>query len=359
MKRWIAAGLALALPLLAGCDLVPQEEVLPQMPVVQQIEEMVYETTQVMRGDLAQEKIYSCSYQPAEEEKLYFNQKNQAIKAIYVQAGDRVEKGQLIAELDNTSVLKSIENQQYTLDSLNLQIVQQQNYIKTQEERIQVLTELAQKDASYNSRITSAQQSLESRKSQLSLLYAQLSIERGALEELEAQLKSRQLYAGIDGIVSYTLDLGNTTVYTKNQLICNIQNLGEASFVGSFPAGMISLEQEIILRDGDKEMPVVAKSIDAPDEKGNCSVSFKLVVPDASLKAGDSARVTLVNASLTDVLYLPALAVQEKENGAFVYYLDGNGILAVKAVEAGETINGCTHIISGLVEGEVVLAKTP
>ena len=359
MKRFIAAGLLLTIPLLSSCALVPQEEVLPQMPLIQEIDEIVHETTPVMRGDLALEKIFSCSYQPAEEEKLYFPQKNQAIAAIYVQAGDKVEKGQLIAELDNTAILKSIENQQYTLDSLNLQIVQQQKYIETQQERIQVLTELAKTDPSYEARVASAKQTLESRNSQLTLLYAQLSVERSALEELEADLKGRQLYSGIRGTVSYAAELGTATVYTKNQLICTIQNLGEASFVGFFNEGLVTVGQQLTLKNGNKEMPVEAVSVSPPDVNGNCSVRFTLLNPDPTLKAGDSARVTLVSQFLPDVLYLPTSAVHSTAQGSYVFYIDDKGLIAAKPVETGGSINGFVHIISGLQEGEPVLLNKP
>lgn len=359
LKRMIAGCLLLTLPLLSACSLVPQEEVLPQMPVIQQIEEQVTETVQVMRGDLALEKIFSCTYQPAEEEKLYFPVNGQAIDAIYVKRSDTVKKGDLIAELDNTGILQQIEGQQQTLDSLNLQIVQQQNYMKIQQQRIDTLTELAALDPSYEARIASAKQSLESRDSQLTLLYAQLSVEKTALSELEEDLKYRQLYAGIDGTVSYTLDLGSSTVYTKNQLICTIQNLGQASFVGFFQDGLITVGQKLTLRNNDKETEVIATSLSEPDKAGNVSVSFALVTPDASLKAGDTARVTLVTEQLENVLFLPNSAIHKREGGAFVYYLDEKGIIAVKPVEIGSSINGYTHIISGLTEGETLLMDAP
>lgn len=360
MKRILAAGLVLALPLLSACSLIPQEEVIPQMPIVQQAQDPVYETVQVSRGDLALEKIFSCSYQPAEEEKLYFPENGQAIEAIYVQPGDTVEVGQLIAELNNTAILQKIENQQHTLDTLNLQIVQQLNYIEVQEQRIATLTQLAQKSSSYEAKLNSAKQSLESRNSQLTMLYAQLSVERSVLKELEADLANRQLYAGINGTVSYTLDLGNSTVYTRNNLICAIQNLGEAAYVGFFKDGLITEGQKIVLRDTKGvEREVVAQSIAPPDANGNCSVTFALVVSDATLKAGDSARITLVTEYLQNVLYIPADAVHSRSDGAFVYYQDANGLLAAKEIVTGPTINGCTQIVSGLKEGETILVDLP
>ena len=359
MKRICAVCLLLTLPLMSACSLIPQEEELPQMPVVQEIADTVVETVPVLRGELIEEKIFSCSYQPIGEEKLYFSENGQAIAAIHVQRGDEVKVGDLIAELDNTQIQQRIDAQQHTVDSLNLQIVQEQNYIEVQKERIDVLKALAETDPSYDARVTSAEATLESRNSQVNYLYAQLSVEKSALRELEEELKGRQLYAGIDGTVSYTFNLGSTTEYTKNQLICTIQDLSGASFVGAFKEGMFTLGQKVSMRTDDNTLDAEVASISPADESGNCTVSFSLLTPDATLKAGDSARMTLVANHLEDTLYLPDSAVNKENDISFVYYLDDNGLIAAKAVEAGISINKCTQIISGLEEGDLVLANAP
>ena len=359
MKRIYALCLLLTFPLMTACSLIPQEEVLPQMPIVQEIPDAVIETVEVLRGELKEERIFNCSYQPISEEKLYFSENGQAIAAIYVQAGDTVSAGDLIAELDNTQIQQKIDAQQQTLDSLNLQIVQEQNYIAVQKERIKVLQELAQTDPSYGSQLASAEASLQSRNSQVTYLYAQLSVEKSALSELEEVLKGRQLYATIDGTASYVFDLGDSTVYTKNQLICTLQDLSKASFVGTFREGMLTLGQQLTFLTSDSSVEVEVSQISPADEKGNCTVSFSLLTPDTSLRAGDGGRVTLVSNYLADTLYLPDSAVHKENGVSFVYYMDDNGLIGVKAIETGISINNCTQIISGLDEGELVLADAP
>ena len=69
MKRICAACLVLALPLLSSCALVPQEEVLPQMPVIQEVAAAAPETVEVLRGDLSLEKIFSEAPEKPEEPK--------------------------------------------------------------------------------------------------------------------------------------------------------------------------------------------------------------------------------------------------------------------------------------------------
>ena len=359
MKRRCIAGLLLTIPLLSACSLVPQEEVLPQMPVVQEVEDVILETAMVMRGDLMEEKIFTCTYQPISEEKLYFPENGQAIAAVYVQTGDEVKVGDLIAELDNTQIHQRIDAQQHTVDALNLQIIQEQNYIKVQKERIEVLKELAKTDSSYNTQVTSAEAALESRNSQVTYLYAQLSVENSALAELQADLKNRQLYAGIDGTVSYTVKLSNTTTYTKNTLICTIQDLSKASFIGPFKEGLLELNQQLTLQTDEKALDAIVSHISPPDDKGNCTVTFSLLTPDATLKAGDSARMTLVTTFVEDVLYLPSIAVHKENDVSFVYYPDEKGLIAVKPVETGASIKNRIQITGGLEEGDVVFFDSP
>lgn len=359
MKKRILACLFPFLLLLSACSLIPEEEVLPQMPLIKEIPAAEPETIAVMRGDMLEEKTFSCSYQPTNQEKLYFPQNNQLIAAVYVQPGDTVKAGDLLAELDNTQLQQKIDSQQATVDSLNLQITQEQNYIRVQKERIQTLKTLAQENPSYDTRITSAEASLESRNSQLNYLYSKLSVENLALEELHQQLKQRQLYAPMDGTISYTVTLSSTPTYTKNTLICTIQDLSHASFTGSFKSGLLKLEEEVVLRTDTNELQAVVSQISAPDSSGNCTVTFTLLTPDPTLTSGQSARTTLTTRYLQDVLYLPNAAIQKKKEVSFVYYTDESGQLAAKSVVTGDSINGHTHIISGLEEGDIVLADIP
>ncbi len=363
MKRFFAAcltaGCVLTATLLPGCALIPQEEELPQMPVVADIPETVLETVPVLRGALKEEKTFTCTFQPAEEENLYFEESGQPIAAVFVKAGDEVKAGDLLAELDNTLIHQSIASQQHAIDALKLRIAQEQDCIALEKERIAVLQALAQKDASYSSKVTSAEAALESRSSQLTYLYAQLSVENSTLEELDSALQERQLYASIDGTVSYALELGTSPVYSSRQTVCTVQNLDGASFLGSFPQGLLEAGQTQTLSLNGSTVEVLIRQVTPTDGKGSCTVSFSLVAPDPSLKSGDKAYLTLVSNSLEDALYLPNTAIQTQNGVSFIYYPGEDGILSVKEVKTGLRINSYVQIVSGLEEGDPVLKKAP
>lgn len=356
MKR-ICALLSLSvLMLLSGCSLVPVEEVLPQMPVIAQIDSEEVETVTVVRGDMINQKDYICKYQPVNQESLYFSESGPVIESVYVQVGDTVKAGDLIAELDNTQIHEKIATQQQTVDSLNLQIAQQQNYIALQEERIALLTQLAQTDAGYESRLNSARQTLDSQNEQLVTLFARYSVELTYLEELEESLKNRQLYAGMDGTVSFALNVERSTVYAKSQLVCTIQDLTHASFVGTFPAGHFKEGEQTVLYIQDQPRDVAVQSITKSENGEEETVSFTLATPDTTLKTGDTAKITLVLDHLKDVLYLPNKVLHRQNDICYVYYQDENGLTAAKEIEIGLYIDGNTQIISGLEEGDQVIS---
>lgn len=356
MKRicaWVSLSVFL---LLSGCALIPEEEVLPQMPVVKQISAEVIETVPVTRGDMINQQDYICKYQPVNTENLTFQDYGLLIANVYVQLGDTVKAGDLIAELDNTQLHETISNQQQKVDSLNLQIAQQQKYIALQEERITTLEQLVHMDAGYQSRLDSARGTLASQNDALVSLFARYSVEQTYLEELETSLQARQLYAGMDGTVSFVLNVDSSKVYSSAQHVCTIQDLSQASFVGTFPAGQFKEGEQTQLYIQSQPRDVIVQSVDAGSKEGEETVRFALVTPDATLKTGDTAKVTLVLDHLKDVLYVPNKVLHYQGEVCYVYYLDENGLTAAKEVVIGLTVEGNTQIISGLEEGTQVIS---
>jgi len=92
-----------------------------------------------------------------------------------------------------------------------------------------------------------------------------------------------------------------------------------------------------------------------PGKRGN--VYFVLSEPAYELKDGDSGTVEFMLDARYDVLNVPADAISEADGRPIVYCLREDGMKAWKAVEIGVTINGRTEILSGLVEGEIIVVK--
>lgn len=389
--KWIFLLLAVAL-VCAGCSLIPKEAELPLAPVADIIEPVEPSLTPVERGDIIEEQTFSCKYEPAEEEQLFFPQNGQVVSAIYVKKGDTVKAGDLIAELDNTDVLKSISDQQRQVTSLQVQVNQEYELISVLDERIKIYTESAGGDPDlYQAEIASIQQARAARTEQLTYLQSLLYIERTRLSELENSLKNRQLFAGIDGTVSYALELTDKVMYSSStKIVCVIMDLSGSSFVKEFEEDYFAEGDTVnlVINDVDHEAYVQSVTVigEAPAEETEVTgeteateaaedenteteaeetepeednrsylVHFSLATPDPTLKVGAVGKLTLLVNARYDVLYLPLSAVHQQGDNCFVYYLDENGFMAAKNVEIGMKANDRVEIISGLKDGDEVI----
>ena len=103
MKRRICALLAaLLLPaVLSGCFLLPTEEELPVLAVVDEQTAETYKLSYVTRGDLEQWVSITCRFQSLQQEHLRFQYDGRTVGKVYVEVGDDVVPGQLLAELDD------------------------------------------------------------------------------------------------------------------------------------------------------------------------------------------------------------------------------------------------------------------
>ena len=79
--------------------------------------------------------------------------------------------------------------------------------------------------------------------------------------------------------------------------------------------------------------------------------------PTFDLEDGDRGTLTLTLDSREDVLMVPESAVTTANGESIVYYQDAEGMKAYKPVETGLVANGMVEILSGLSEGESVIAE--
>ena len=111
-KKWLPILAGIVLLSCTSCAILPEEEELPAAPVVRDYEVEEYEQTPVLRGDLQLSQKVSCTYRPAKAEDLSFALGGEYISAVYVETGQTVKKGQLLAELEQGNIDEQIEAQE-------------------------------------------------------------------------------------------------------------------------------------------------------------------------------------------------------------------------------------------------------
>ena len=112
----------------------------------------------------------------------------------------------------------------------------------------------------------------------------------------------------------------------------------------------------------DVEGKVSAIAPVASEDSGSGVVSYPVTVtitsaPDG-VHSGMSADVTITTASATDVLTVPAAALQGRDGNYAVMTLGADGTPVRTAVQVGLVTNTLAEITSGLTEGTAVVTGT-
>ena len=125
MKQYFKRGITLIIVLsiiFTGCGLFPEEEEFPTVPIVESYEKKEYKQTVVVRGDLVLTESIRCRYTPVQTETLSFQLDDMYIESVYVTEGDIVEVGDLLAQLRIDDLEKQVQEQNYQILLLNMQI---------------------------------------------------------------------------------------------------------------------------------------------------------------------------------------------------------------------------------------------
>ena len=118
MKRIGAISLALMCLLsVAGCGAGKQEVVREDLMQASQNKAKEILTDKVKRGDLKISQSFFCTAECKNEVECKFGISGLSYESVYVETGDSVKKGELLAELDMTGVEEQIQDAKREYDS--------------------------------------------------------------------------------------------------------------------------------------------------------------------------------------------------------------------------------------------------
>lgn len=392
MRRNIVQLLALAIiPFVCtACQIMPVEEELPSAPVIRAYEAEEYEQTPVMRGDLILSKTVKCTYVSAKQESLSFSLGGMFIDKVYVSVGQQVRAGELMAELEQGDLLEQISNQEYVIEVLQanksnilenqeLEAQRQDAVIAGMEEQLASLIE-QMKDCDEQTKETLTQQASavvvkkqaqeeakeaanEAYEDQLLEVEDSLYIEGLRLEELQETLRERQIYAGIDGTVTYLLKIKEDDRSVKGKTVFTISDLDTTVFtVEGENAQYFPVGTEVTLVCNKKEY--MACAVDASEfgitkqQEDDSPVAYlQLVQPDPTLEDGDKGSIQLILDQRKDVLYVARDAIRSADGEQFVYMLDEDGLRIMQKVTTGLEAGEYIEITGGLAEGDSVIIE--
>lgn len=354
-KRIVVGAVGLCL-VCSSCFFLPKEEELPAAPVVYNYQGDPYETVTVTRGDLVKNVEVICKYSAIREEELSFLLSDEVIEEVYVQQGDRVTAGTVMAQLalgDVKEQLTACENQ---IEVLALQLEQ------TRENRDAAYTRQEEYLSALSSEERAGQQSPSAYAAgymdRIEELEDALQVQKFKRDELKRTIKERQIVATMDGLVSYARSVRDGDLSSREDVMFEVSDNDTSAFIGtSDQKDLLKVGQTVNLRIGEEDRPATVISPGehaVPTEKG-VQYYFQLDTPDPSLKNGDKATLNVEIERRSGVLYLPEAAIRKADGKAAVYYQNADGVREMKFVEIGLTADHKTEIKSGVSEGETII----
>lgn len=353
MKRYLLLLFVFVL-ILSGCGLIPQEQTYQSAPTIPPYEREEWKLSYVQRGDMVLADSVICTYAPAQTENLHFSVSGLMYDEIFVAVGDSVKKGQLLAQLDLSGVQEEMEQCRLQLKKATLQMdaleenwaleLQRQALLNADEATIQQIND------QYNLAKTALQDEME--------------IAQMKLEECNDRIAARQLRAKFDGTVTYVRSIKPGDRSSAGDRVITIEDSVSSMFQAEtkhWAAVVPGETYTITIKNTPYEAVAVSEKelgIPEPPKKEGVSATVYLRLKDTALQleAGDRGMLELVLDSREDVLMVPETAVAKSLGKTIVYYQDENGLKLYKTVEIGLTANGMTEIISGLAEGDCVIA---
>jgi HlyD family secretion protein len=338
------------------------------------------------------------------------------VAAIYVKEGQRVRKGTLLAQIDDSNLRGQLLQAEGQLASAqaNLQkalagfrpeevsqaaaavedaraalAVARSNYEQDQalfqqgaiSERI-LNNSRAQRDRA-EAQLAQAEEILAlrnrgTRREDIAVARAQVTVAQGSVQTIRTQIADLRLYAPIDGLISRIYaDVGSIVSPVTPS----------SNFVSSISSSVMNLAGEAIVRVNVAESDIprirvgqsVAISADAfpgrtfqgrvrevaPQSTTiqnvtSFEVKITLTDPQASvLRTGMSVDAEFVIGTLPQALMIPTVAIVRLDNRTGVYIKGEKDQPEFRAMRPGVTIGNQTQVLSGLTEAEQIFISFP
>lgn len=358
------------------------------------------ELVEVVRGDLTVIVSGSGNITVSQDASLAFGTGG-TVEAVYVEAGDEVSQGDVLAKLD-TGALElalaqtelALATAEYNLDKTQqvysqpdlataraavtnarsyLQYVQLQLDEANSQEQIEYWeNEVYQAEVN----LASAEQRLEDMEAggdsaEVSLRRLEVAAARKALEQAQQDLAEATITAPFDGIVGAVyIDEGDiippptmaatVAIYLITSTSLELKAEVDEIDIPNVEVGQSAMVEVDAIADELFEGTVTSISPVPVIETGLVlyQVTISLVIPaDAGVKLGMSATADIMIAESQDALLVPERAIGHDEDGNPVVWVSVNGQLEERAVVVGISDGLQTEILEGVTEGEMVAVE--
>lgn len=340
-KRIVAVGIMLTI--LSGCG--KSEKVSLEPITIKPYERVVYETTDVMQGDLT--PVFSMLLMPEVEQLVsYKPQKDEMeVANVYVKAGDAVYPGDVLVTFKSGEIAEKVKQHQAELEEMRL-------LVEHYEKLMKVDSNIDYKD------------DIKQLKKDMQVTSMYIAEENAKLESYSIKAEgagvvitvSDLLYYGVvnsnDDVLTIQYGDGNYYARTTNDYEFEVGKVYQANSI----AANVSIDpetQEISVTNdtmSSYEMELVA--ID--DDDGQKTLHFKPYKADGPLNIS-SLELVIEKERMENVMYLPKNCVFTVDEKNYVFLLQEDGFRKGVEVQVGDIVDDNIVIKSGISVGDKVV----
>ena len=348
-------------------------------------QETTYLTESVTRGNVEKTVVASGSVESVNEVDVGA-QVSGKITKLYVKLGQEIKKGEMIADIDSTTQINTLNTKKAALVSYQAQLKAKKTAYDVALSSYNRLSKLYTQKATSLDSLNTAKSTLDNAKAEMEAIEANTKQAEIEVNTAETNVGYTKITAPMDGtVISVPVSEGQTV--NANQTtptIVTIADLSKMKIKPEISEGDITkvkAGQEVsftILSDSqtvyhsviDSVVPANTTTSDSSSTSSSISSSSSSTTsaiyyyanvlidnPDRTLRIGMTTENNIKIANAKDVLLVSNMAIQKRDGKSFVNVLNDKNQPEQREVETGIQNDFQTEIKSGLNEGEKVIVS--
>lgn len=323
-------------------------------------------TARAIRADIEDTTTALGTLQPLEYVDVGTQVSGQ-LRRVYVQVGDQVTKGQLLAEIDPTVYGSKVDAGEANLQNLRAQLAEKQAQANLADELFARQQRMLAANATSTEAFQNAQTTQKAARAQVAQLQAQINQVQSTLRGDQANLGYTKIFAPMSGtVVSQTSRQGQTLVASQQAptivRIADLSTMTVWTQVSEADLSKLKLGQPVYFttlgKPENRRTSTLRQILPTPEVLNNVvlyDALFDVANPDGDLGIQMSAQVFFVHASAQNAIVVPASALPQAKAKKPTVLVMKDGAPEPRPVTIGVRNRVQAQIASGLEEGEEVV----
>ncbi|MBI4501016.1 MAG: efflux RND transporter periplasmic adaptor subunit [Gemmatimonadetes bacterium] len=366
MKRWLKWGIPVLIVLSAAA-------VLPRVLGHSPSAESRPADARVIRRDFSATVLATGAVRPevGAEVKVGARIPGKVVR-LHANVGDRVVRGQVIAELEKDDLLAAVDRARAEVTVAEARVADAEARARLAELDFERQSELLEAQVASQQQKDQAAKEREVAQAAVLLAQKQLESQRAAVREAEVRLSYATIRAPIAGVVGSISTQEGETVATGLSAptfvtIVDLDRLQVDAFVDEVDIGKVEPGQSATFtvdafpgRDFEAQVTAIYPKAVIQDNVVNYDVVLSITTPYRGLLRPEmTASVALLLGARAGVLAVPAEAVKRVNGRTVVYLLDDGGTFDVREIRVGWKDGESIEVTDGLAEGDRILLDPP